>query len=151
MACTQILLPTGPLLLRGWSLTFEGDMGDFRRKKISYRLISTEKILAKKYYTWRKKKFYPEKKKIFRGVWLWEKNLTARPLYVRKKNSITSGSGEKILFPLNHTNPPPPINVKWSALFLPQTRTSRSMLARRLLCSYCFSVPRLLCSLFLCS
>ena len=31
-----------------------------------------------------------------------EKNLSARPLYVRKKNSITSGFGGKILSPPNH-------------------------------------------------
>ena len=52
-----------------------------------------------------------------------EKNLTARPLYVRKKEFYHQWVWGKTFFPrqithTTHGTPPTPINVKWS-LFLP--------------------------------
>ena len=100
MACTQILLPTGPLLLRVRPFDFWGGYGWFQKKNILQTDFEGKNSYMEILYL-AKKDSYTEKT-IFRGVWLWKKNLTARPLYVRKKNSITSGFGGKILSPPNH-------------------------------------------------
>ena len=98
-------------------LTFEGDMGDFR-KNYPADWFRGKKILARKYYNWR-----------IRGAWLWKKILQ-RGRCMSGKKCYYQRVGGKNSFPAKSPIPPPPINVKWSTLFLPQTRTSRSMLAR---------------------
>ena len=86
--------PEGPTiwLLRGiWVISEKKYPADwFRGKKFLHgNIIPGEKRFLhwKNYLSWRM---------------TLEKNLTARPLYVRKKNSITSGFGGKILSPPNH-------------------------------------------------
>ena len=76
-------------------------MGDFT-KKISCRLISRKKILARKYLA--KKKSYAE----IKSVMEYNAGKYLTPLYFGKKNSITKGQkGRKILSQSKSLIPPP--------------------------------------------
>ena len=140
MACTQILLPTGPLLLTGRPFDFWAGYGWFQ-KKISCRLISREIILARKYYSWRKK--IPTLKKISLVAYdSGKKSYSAAVVCQEKKILSPAGLGEKILSPSNHPYQPLPINVEWSAvpsvpLFLGSSVLSLPNVPL-FLCSSCF-------------
>ena len=99
MACTQILLPTGPLLLRVRPFDFWGGYGWFQKKKI----LQTDfegKNSWWKYYTWRKK--IPTLKKLSFVAYDSGKKSYSAAVVCQEKNSITSGFGGKILSPPNH-------------------------------------------------
>ena len=118
MACTQILLPTGPLLLRVRPFDFWGGYGWFQKKNILQTDFEGKNSCLEILYL-AKKDSYTEKT-IFRGVWLWKKILqrgrcmSGRKFYHQRvwgKNSFPAKS------PIPPTEPHPlPINVKWSAI-----------------------------------
>ena len=93
-------------------------MGDFR-KKITCRLISREKILAWKYYTWRKK--IPTLKKLsFVAYDSGKKSYSAAVVCQEKKfyhQRVWGKNSFPAKSPIPPTEPHPlSINVKWSAI-----------------------------------
>ena len=111
-------------------------MGDFR-KKISCRLISREKILAWKYYTWRKK--IPTLKKLSFVAYDSGKKSYSAAVVCQEKKFYHQRVWGKNSFPAKSPIPPTephslPINVKWSAIPLP------------FLCSCAPTVPLFHCS-----
>ena len=128
--------PSGPRMSMFFNLigkltmtffTVKGQSWRVLKSCISCRLISREKILARKYYTWRKKQFLHWRKYLSWRMTL-EKILQRGRCMSGKKNSITSGSGGKHSFPAKSPIPPTPHQCQMVG------------------CSFCSSVARVLCS-----
>ena len=122
MACTQILLPTGPLLLRVRPFDFWGGYGWFQKKNILQTDFEGKNSCMEILYL-AKKDSYTEKT-IFRGVWLWKKILQrGRCMSVKKfyhqrvwgKNSFPAKSP---WHPRNPTHSPSMSNGRLFLLFL---------------------------------